>query len=113
MVDKPISSEYASMLAQEEARHDAEKKALVEEFTKQLKEEWSPEDIKEKLVELMPQAYASLSHLVNNADSESVRAGLIKYIFNLALQDLAPVSPGDGADDEFRKLLGDLATKKS
>jgi hypothetical protein len=112
MADKPISAEYASMLAQEEAKHEAEKKALVEEFTEQLKEQWSAEDIKNKLTELMPQAYQSLQYLIGNAESESVRAGLIRYVFNVALQDLAPKSGSESPDDEFRKLLGDLATKR-
>ena len=98
------------MLATEEARHEAEKQALIEEFSKTIKEEWSPEDIKEKLVELMPQAYASLQYLIMNADSESVRAGLIKYIFNLALADLAPANT-DNPDKEFAALLGDLVKK--
>lgn len=110
MADKPISEEYAQMLAAEEARHTAEKEALVQEFTQQLKEEWTPEDIKEKIEELLPEAYASLRYLINNADSESVRANLVKYIFGVALQDLQP--PSDTAadpDNEFKKLLGDLA----
>jgi len=108
MADKPISEEYAKMLATEEARHEAEKKALVEEFSKQLKEEWTAADIKTKLVELMPQAYASLQFLINNAESEGVRAGLIKYIFNIALQDLAPKGDSNDPDSELTKLLADL-----
>lgn len=112
MADKPISSEYASMLAQEEARHQAEREALVEEFAKQLKEEWTPEDIKNKLTELMPQAFARLQYLLNNADSESVQAGLVRYVFGVALQGLAPGGGTTDPDDEFKKLLGDLATKK-
>jgi hypothetical protein len=111
VADKPISADYAKMLANEEARHEAEKKALIEEFSKVIKEEWSAEDIKEKLTELMPNAYASLQHLILNAESESVRAGLIKYIFNIALQDLAPKDADITPDQEFKKLLGDLATK--
>jgi hypothetical protein len=60
----------------------------------------------------MPQAYQSLQYLIGNAESESVRAGLIRYVFNVALQDLAPKAGSESPDDEFRKLLGDLAAKK-
>lgn len=109
---KPISESYIAELAKEEAKHEAERKAITEEFAKQLKEEWSAEDIKEKLEELMPEAYTSLKHLIKNAESEAVRAGLIKYIFNIALQQLAPVNPDDPTPDPDKSLKELLAELK-
>jgi hypothetical protein len=109
MEGKPLSGSYAAELLKEEAKHEAEKQAIIEEFTVKLKEEWSADDIKEKLEQLMPEAYASLKHLIQFAESEAVRAGLIKYIFNIALQQLAPGGDAD-PDNALQKLLEELRT---
>jgi len=85
---KPITDAYAREILQEQAKFEADRKALQEEFAEQIKEKgelFSDEDVKDKVKEVLPDAFAQLKVLINNAESETVRASLIKFVFESAL----------------------------
>lgn len=108
------SDEYVKQLLQEVAKSEADKKALVEEFEKAAADTWDPSEIREKFKELLPQAFVALKQLMLNAESESVRAALIKYVFDTSLRE---VGQGDEEKERetFSKLIAKLtadATKK-
>lgn len=104
--------DYIKELKEEIARAEAEKQALVEEFKESIKDGWNKEKIREKIGDLLPTAYESLADLILNAESEAVRAGLIKYVFSIVV-DLDPTPPPtpEDPDKEFKVLLAALAEK--
>lgn len=100
------SNNYGSRVQEEIARLQAEKKAVIEEFEKVASEELTPEKIREKIrEEILPAAWVSLQHLIVNAESESTRAGLIKWAFEFGSKVLPGDVPVDNPDAELTRLL--------
>lgn len=97
------NEDYIKELQREVAQAEADKEALKEEFAKVITEEWTDEEIKEKFKELVPTAFTSLKNLMMNAESEAVRANLIKYIFTIALSSF-----GDKEKQTMSKVLAEL-----
>lgn len=104
------SDDYVKSLQSEVARVEAEKKAIVQEFEKVIKEEWTPELIREKIrTEILPSAWISLQDLILNSESDSTRSGLIKWAFEFASRPTA--NPDEDPDQELTQLLKQLAPK--
>lgn len=107
------SDNYVNELKSEIARGEAERKALIEEFRKDIVErEYSPEDLKTKIKDLLPTAYERLVYLLNNSDSESVQLSTAKYIFNIAIGAVKITAEND-PDGDLQKLLDALVPEKA
>lgn len=103
-------SDYVQTLERERARLKAENEALVAEFRETVTEEWSADDVKKKIRDLMAIAYERMATLMVHADNEAVQAGLIKYVFNIGI-GVIKVTDDNEADAEFKELLS--AIKKT
>lgn len=82
---KPETNAYVQELLREQAKLQADKQAVVEEFTELIKEKgtlFSDEDLRAKIKEVLPDAFAALKQLLNNAESESVKANLVRFVFD-------------------------------
>jgi hypothetical protein len=110
MANKPLTEAYAKDLLDNVARVEAEKTALIEEFTKEIKDKgktFSDEDIKDKIKTVLPTAFAGLQDLLENAESETVKASLIKYVFDSALLILKKET-ADDKNDPIKELMASL-----
>lgn len=85
-------------LQDEVNRLKADNHALKAEFSH---EPTSPDKIKKQLAELVPDALTQLSHLLNHAESESVRASAAKYVIDLA-------RTSSSTDDAISTLINEL-----
>lgn len=97
---------YRKMFIEEQARGEADRKALIEEFAKAIPADYSPEDIKEKIRELMKEAYATLKELVMHAEKESIRFAASKYVFDIGI---GQIKVND--DNDPNRVLVDLLTE--
>jgi hypothetical protein len=106
--------DYVKNLQNEVARLEAEKKAISEEFEKVIKEDWTPEVIREKIrTEILPSAWVSLQDLIMNGESEATRSTLIKWAFETASKPLPGENdPQDDADKGLTELLKELSSKE-
>lgn len=81
------------------------KKALEQEFAKVTS---SDENLSTKaldsIIKLVPDAGEAISYLLNHADSEGVRAGLAKWVFDKVLRQYEK----EGQEDELNKLIKSL-----
>lgn len=72
--------------AQDEiTRVEAEKQALIAEFSKAGSYDEQMDIAKKAIAELLPAAIHSIAHLLANAESEAVRSGLSKYVMETVL----------------------------
>lgn len=111
-IDTPESREYANALEREVAALEAQKKALIEEFRKNVPVDWSADDIKEKLrTSLLPTAWHRIEYLLANAESESVQASLAKYVVSIAIGQIKITDDNDPGRDELNNLLSELMDK--
>lgn len=102
---------YIDSLVKEIAQQETDKKALIAEFEKVANEELTPERIREKIKnEILPTAWVSLLNLIANAESESVRASMIRWAFDFASRSLPSDSPTHDPDKELTNLLKQLAS---
>lgn len=67
----------------DELRRD--KAALTSEFADSASDTITEENGKKRIIELAPDALATLRYLVKNADSESVKATCAKYILDITI----------------------------
>jgi len=101
---------YIDSLVKEIAQQETDKKALIAEFEKVASEELTPERIRDKIRdEILPTAWVSLLNLIANAESESVRASMIRWAFDYASRTLPSDSPDRDPDKELTTLLRELA----
>lgn len=98
------SDDYVNKLQDELRSEKAAREALVEEFKETITNEFSPEDLKKKFKELLPDAYSTLMYLLRNGESESVRAGVAKYIFNVSMGAIK-ITDANDPDGELKELL--------
>ena len=106
---KPQQSDYVQQLLKEQAQLQAEKSAIIEEFTKQIAEKgdaFDEDDIKDKIKEVLPEAFATLKSLLASSESDTVRATLVKYVFDAALLVLKKDKADSG--EEVPETVGDL-----
>lgn len=96
---KELEKEYEANLAEEIART---RKAIHEEFA-----DANPDDpetgekARNNLITLVPDAKETIAFLMIHGESESVRAGLAKYVFDHAIGK----EKGTTAEDELKDLL--------
>jgi len=117
MADKPITEAYAQELLKEQSKLEADKQALIEEFTKEIVEKgtlFSDEDVKGKIKEVLPDAFVALQSLINNSESDAVRANLVKFVFEIALAELKQEKKDNGPStvEDLVKELSKNDTKK-
>lgn len=101
------AEKYRRLFLEEQAKGEADRKALVEEFAKAIPKEYSPDDVKEKIRELMADAWASLKYLVNSADKESVRFAAAKYVFDIGIGQIK-INDENDPDKQLVDLLQGL-----
>ena len=77
--------------------------SLVEEFTSCNDFDEVRNTFRDKIKELAPMAIVNIVQLMNNADSESVRANLNKWVLEWAMSEKI-----DGSDSELKTFLKDL-----
>lgn len=88
-----------------EKRIEAENfaKALVEEFTSCNDFDEVRQKFREKIRDVAPRALINIVDLADNAESESVKASMNKWILEWAMSDKI-----DGGDSELKNLLKGL-----
>lgn len=100
--------EFVKQLQAEIAQAEADKQALIKEFEKVASEELDPETVKEKIrKEILPAAWLSLKDLILNAESEAVRANLLKWAFEYSSKLEQPHA--EDTDKELATLLKAIA----
>lgn len=106
---KSAATQLQQVVAEQENKlKEQEKymKALVEEFTSTSDFEEVRQKFREKLKEFAPAALINIINLANNAESESVRANLNKWVLDWAMSDKI-----ENTGSDLAKLLKDLQTK--
>lgn len=103
--------QYIQSLLEERARAQAEKEALIAEFTNSIPAEWSPEDLKEKIRDLLAKAYARISQTIDNADEPALAFQAAKYVFQFGV-GAAKITDDNDPNKELNQLLSDLVPKK-
>lgn len=120
-VNRPLTAEEVAALATDGAgkvtpENDEAAKALIESlqgYHKAFEEEFknvdanSPEAVaaaRKQLFTLIPDAGATIQHLMNHAQSEAVRANLAKFVYAEALR----VAKAEGEGDEMSRLINSL-----
>lgn len=109
---KSAKDSYTEEVMKELARSEADRKAVMEEFTEQIKKRgdlFDEDDIKAKLKEVLPEAFAALKSLLNSAESETVRATMVKYIFDAALVTFKNNAKGEDVPETVADLVKELA----
>jgi ribosomal protein RSM22 (predicted rRNA methylase) len=107
--DDKSAEEYIKELLAEQAQREADYIAIREEFKKTVVKDYSPEDVKEKIRELMAEAYGTLRELLD-AEKETVRFQAAKYIFDIGIGQIK-ITDANDADKLFADLLTDLKKK--
>jgi hypothetical protein len=85
-------------LQEEIDRLKKDNQAIHQEFTH------SPatqDKIQKQLTDLVPDAIGNINHLINHAESESVRLNASKYVIDIARS-------ASSTDDAISKLIGEL-----
>jgi hypothetical protein len=111
MSDSPEIEKYIKALNEEKARASAEKQALIEEFSKSIPMEWSPEDLKEKMYGLIAKAYARISQTIDNDDEPALAFQASKYVMGIGI-GATKITDANDPNKEFKELLANLAPKK-
>lgn len=107
--DDETLTNYVKQLEAENAVLVEQKQALVEEFRQVLPEEFSAADLRKQLREkILPEAVSQYIFLLNNSESDAVRAGLIKFAFQYVKESGSGSS--DEGNDKLAELLADLAS---
>lgn len=90
---------YIEELKKEIAQQEADKKAVVAEFTELVTEKWDNEKIRDKFKELLPNAFIELKKLMISTDNDNLRLAIIKFVFATAMneQNLSDPEKGDKA----------------
>lgn len=104
------NDEYVEELKKEIARQEADKKALKEEFTNLVTEQWDNEKIREKFKELLPNAFLELKKLMVGTDNDNLRLSIIKFIFTTAMSE-ANLSDPEKADKAAATIVAQLMAK--
>lgn len=106
--DKPESNPYVDELINELARREAEKMALVAEFSKASDPDAIADTAKAAIKDLLPTAVTTMKDLIINSPSDGVRAGLARFVFSVALDK---TKLEDETDGTIRKLLAQLGAE--
>lgn len=101
--------EYHAEVAAELKRIQAYKQAVEEEFKNLDSDDPTiTKRSRDRVIECVPSAAEGLAHLIRFGESESVRAGLIKFVFTTAMQLTAA-----GEENDLTKFLNSLTDPNS
>lgn len=106
------AEQYRKLFLEEQTRNELDRKAIQEEYKRSVPKDYSPEDIKEKVRELMAEAFASLKELITSAEKESVRFAASKYVFDIGIGQVKITDEND-PDKALVDLLKGLADPKA
>jgi len=102
-----LKQEIARLRAKELSQQETIE-ALKSEFADAVDSEAISRTARKAIRDLMPQAIVQMGMLINNAESESVRASLSRFVIAVGL-DKAKIEDSDS--QELRTLLKDLASE--
>lgn len=111
MADTPEIENYIKALNEEKARSSAEKQALIEEFSKSIPAEWSPDDLKEKMRDLLAKAYARISQTIDDDNEPALAFQASKYVMGIGI-GATRITDANDPNKEFKELLEALTPKK-
>ncbi len=101
---------YIKALNEEKARSAAEKQALIEEFSKSVPAEWSPDDLKEKMRDLLAKSYARISQTIDNDDEPALAFQASKYVMGIGI-GATKITDDNDPNKEFIELVKGLQKK--
>ncbi len=102
---------YIRALNEEKARSAAEKQALIEEFSKSVPAEWGPDDLKEKMRDLLAKSYARISQTIDNDDEPALAFQASKYVMGIGI-GATKITDANDPNKELVDLLAGLAKKE-
>lgn len=106
-----MAEDYIKSLQQELERREQDNKALREELSGAPTSETPANVIKSSLLDNVPDYIKNIDALAQASDSDSVRLQANKLLIEWAVTDRL-ITGTDPTDDEFKKLLKQLTTKK-
>ena len=101
------NEDYIKQIIEERARNEAEKKALIEEFTKTIPLEWTPEDLKEKMMNLLASSYARIAQTINDDDNPAIAYKAAWDVMKVGMGQIA-ITDSNDPNKEFMDLLKGL-----
>lgn len=109
-MDTPLNKtmtaeEHVKVLVEEMARREAEKIALVAEFSKANDPEAIGNTAREAIKDMLPDAIIQMHDLLVSSGSDGVKAGIAKFVMQTALDK---TKLEDETDTSVRKLLEQL-----
>ena len=107
MADTPEIENYIKALNEEKARSSAEKQALIEEFSKSIPAEWSPEDLKDKMRELLAKAYARISQTIDDDNEPALAFQASKYVMGIGI-GATKITDANDPNKEFVEFMKTL-----
>jgi hypothetical protein len=105
------AEQYRKLFLEEQTRNELDRKAIMEEYKRSVPKDYSPEDIKEKIRELMAEAFATMKRLMT-AEKESVQFAAAKYVFDIGIGQVK-ISDENDPDKALVDLLKQLNDPKA
>lgn len=102
--------EHVNILIEELARREAEKLALVSEFSKATNPEEIGNKARDAIRDLLPESITTMKELLVGSGSDGVRAGIAKFVMQTALDK---TKLEDETDTSIRNLLTQLGAETS
>jgi hypothetical protein len=103
------SEEYIKKILEEKAKAEADRDAIIQEFSKTLPEEWTPEDLKDKVRDLLGEAYARIKVTIN-CDNEALAYKAAKDVFDIGIGRIA-ISDQNDPNKQFEDFVKSLKPK--
>lgn len=101
---------HVEELIAEVARREAERLALVQEFTKTNDPAATAESAKGAIKDMLPEAIIVMKDLMTNSGTDGVKAGLAKFVLATALDKTKLEDETDGAIKRLLEQLGAEST---
>lgn len=100
-------SKYQNSLIEELARAEADKQALIQEFSNSLPKEWSPDDLKEKVTKLMGKAFARVAKTIDDDLNPALAYKAAKDVIDIGIGRVV-ITDANDPDREIKELLKSL-----
>lgn len=97
-------NDYIKQLIAEKAKAEAEKNAIIAEFTKSVPAEWTPDDLKEKLKDLLAKAYARISVTIDDDENPSIAYKAAWDVMKVGMGQIA-ITDANDPNKEFMDFL--------